>query len=91
MANPYERGNTATLAGGAEFYAVDISSADHTFADLPRAIIVGNTGTTIQTLAVRAEGATADVNLVCGPGSTLFPLAPEIIRQSANLSVVAFG
>ena len=89
MANPYMRGNTAALTGGYAFYEVDVSSADHTFTALPRALLVSNSGSAVRTLAIRAEGATADVTIAFGPGTTLLPLAPEIVRTNANLTVVA--
>ena len=88
MPNPYINSNTPTVVCSYNYLDVDITS-DHTFTDQPRAIIVNNAGTSLQTLVSRAEGHTADASIVCGPGATVLPISPEIIRANANLTVVA--
>ena len=89
MANPYMNSNTPTIVPSYFFENVTITS-DYTFATLPRAIYVNNAGTSLQTLTVKPEGARlSDTTFVCGPGGQLLPIAPEIVRANANLTIAA--
>ena len=89
MPNPYINTNTPTVVCSYFYEDVTITS-DHTFANIPRAVYVNNATTALHTLTVKPEGTGhSDATFVCGPGGTLLPIAPEIVRANSNLTIVA--
>ena len=89
MPNPYINSNTPSIVPSYFFEDVTITS-DYTFPTLPRAIYVSNATTSLHTLTMKPEGAGhSDATIVVGPGGMVLPVAPEIIRANANLTVMA--
>ena len=91
MTTPFGYGGPANVIPAQDLEPIAIAS-DHTFTGVrPRALWVNNSGTSLQTLVVRGEPNTADASFICGPGGTLLPISPEIIRSHATLTVVALS
>lgn len=89
MTTPFKHTFPLVTTTSEDFAAVDITSA-YTFSPTrPRAVIVNNPGSSLQTLLCRAEGATADSPFICGPGATMLPISPLTIQAHATLTVVA--
>ncbi len=67
--------------------AVDISSADHTFANTVRALYVGGAGDVI----VRLAGDDADVTFKAVPVGSILPVAALIVRRTNTTATFMVG
>lgn len=87
VANPISKGSIENVSGASKMVAADYSSADYTFATVPRGIHVNTGGTAV----VRLEEDSADRTLVLNGGQT-YVYRVKIIRNSGTTaSMGIFG
>lgn len=67
--------------------AVDISAADHTFANVVRGLYVGGAGDVI----LRLVGDDADVTFKAVPVGAVLPVAAAIVRRTGTTATFLVG